>query len=206
MCGSKSHTFSFLFCGGWYARGRENVWFEEPHSPSCFVGDGKRGRTCGSSNHTFSLLFDGTWYARGRENVRFFEPHILSPVLLGLVRERKRECVVRRATHSPSYFVGDGTREAGRMCGSKNHTFSLLFCGRWKERENVRFFELHILSPIWWDMVRERQGERAVLRTTHSLSPFLWDMVRDSQGMCRSETLTLSLLFTVGDRQRMCGS
>ena len=190
-CGSSNHTFSLLFCWGWYARGRENVWFEEPHilppilwgmvrenvwfeephSPSCFVGDGKRGRTCSSSNHIFSLLFDGTWYARGREIVRFFEPHILSPVLSGLVRERKRECVVRRATHSPSYFVGDGTREAGRMCGSS---------------------EPHILPPVLWEM--EREGERAVLRTTRPLSYLVGHGKREAGRSCGSPNHTFSLL------------
>ena len=85
-------------------------------------------------------------------------------------------CRVR--CHSPSR---EGTREARRTCGSSNYTFSLLSCGRWKERENVRFFELHVLSPIWWDMVSERQGDRVVLRTTHSLSCVLRDGTRQSR-------------------------
>ena len=141
-------TMSLPIEGG-YARGKENMWFFELHILS-----------------------------PERENVRFFEPYILSPVLLELVRERKRECVVRRVTHSPSYFVGDGMREAGRMCGSKNH----------------------ILPPVLWEM--EREGERAVLRTTHPLSYLVGHGTREAGRTCGSSNHTFSLSFLVGHGTR----
>ena len=102
----------------------------------------------------FSLPFFGDFRVcnRQRENVQLEEPHILSRILWEVVRDRV----------------------AQRMCGSSSHTFSLTFCGtsyptRQREcavlraahslpcfvgndtrqdRENVRFFEPHILSPV----------------------------------------------------------
>ena len=63
----------------------------------------------------------------------------------------KRECVARRTTHS--------------LCHPVAYHFPQ------NARENVRFFELHILSlPVANPKVSEkRQGEHEVLRTLHSL-------------------------------------
>ena len=107
-----------------------------------------------------------------RENVRLEEPHILSLL----------SCIVSHKTWE-------------RMCGSKNHTFSLpcrvaypTKCKRecaarrtahslcpaayhfpQNERENVRLFEPHILSlPVAYHLPQYR-SECAARRTAHSL-------------------------------------
>ena len=130
-----------------------------------------------------------------RENVRFKKPHILFPL-----------CTL---SHTVSY------RTAQRMCGSKNHTFSapcipfpvrqerehavqrtsrslsLVHSSPQNGRENVRFFEPHILCLLHPVSCETGQGtcssknrtfpapralpstkyyrECMVLRTTHSL-------------------------------------
>ena len=112
----------------------ENVWFEEPcilynilwkvvHEGQGMCGSSNcmfpvpsrrkqdaRGRECAVRRTTHSLSRSVGNCAQETENVRFFEPHVLSPV--------SQETVCK----------------GQRMCGLKNHTFSVLFCRKWYVR------------------------------------------------------------------------
>ena len=106
MCGSKNRTF--LFPVFW-----KKVW--------------ERERMCASSSRTFSLLSCEKKYLTGRENMWLEDPHVsLSRFVGDGTREEKN--VRFFEPHILSSLVGNYMPQVQRMYGSKNRTFSLLFC------------------------------------------------------------------------------
>jgi hypothetical protein len=83
-------------------------------------------RMCGSKSRTFSLLSCEGWYATA-ENMRFFEPHVLffEPHVLFFEPH-----VLFFEPHVLFAVSREPVCERQRMCGSKNHAFSIMFCGR----------------------------------------------------------------------------
>ena len=91
-------------------------------------------------------------------------------------RQRQDENMWFKEPHVPSPVSREAVRKRQRMCGSKNHTFSVLCCGgSGREAENMGFFEPHVLSPVSQEMVCDMQGEMCGSKNRIYPSPVLWD-------------------------------
>ena len=141
--------------------------------------------------------------------MRFEEPHILCAHHILFPTREQRECAARRTTHTRSLSHAISHKTGEITCGSSSRTFSLplAYCLLQYRRENVWFFEPHILSARSIQFPTREQRNCAARRTAHSLclSRTIQFSMRQAENVRFLEPHVLCLSCTVPNRtpQRM---
>ena len=109
---------------------------------------------------------------------------------------RGRERKVRGTSRSLCCPIRNSMQQAGRMCGSKSCTHSLLSCERWyATAENMRFKEPHVLSRGNQYADSARGAENVRFFEPHVPCPVSRETGCKRQRMCGSSNHTFSLPF-----------
>ena len=130
---------------------------------------------------------------RQKENMRFFEPHALCLVMRETVYERQTMCGSSNHTSSVLFFW-EKIRDRKITCGSWNLIFSVLPCGRWYTtgREHEVLGTSCSLSCLAGNSIGE--AENVWFEEPHILCRTLWEVVCDRKRTCGSWNLMSSVL------------